>query len=126
MSSTTATPSRKAMSDAGTRRPSAARAARANATSVAIGMPHPPASPEPAVSPANIRAGTTTPPRAANVGSSAACRVDSSPSTSSRFTSSPMTRKKIVIRPSFTTWSRSSVCDQSPIVSVRSVLQKDS
>jgi hypothetical protein len=71
-----------------------------------------------------IRAGTITPPSAANVGRSAAWRVDSSPRTSSRFTSRPMTRKKIVMSPSFTTWSRSSVIDQSPMPTVTSVAQR--
>ena len=41
MSSITATPSRNAHSDEGTRVRRAASTARANATSVAMGMPHP-------------------------------------------------------------------------------------
>ena len=51
----------------------------------------------------NIAAGRSMPPIAAANGTTAARRSDSSPMASSRFTSRPISRKKMVIRPSFTT-----------------------
>ena len=108
MSSITATPSRKATSAVGTRRPRAASAHSAKATSVAIGMPQPREPASPPITARKIKAGRTIPPIAANTGSRAACRVESSPTSSSRFTSRPTTKKKIAIRPSLTRWRRSS------------------
>jgi hypothetical protein len=99
----------------GARRPMSASTPRANAVSVAIGIPHPPDPAPPARTAAKTRAGTSMPPAAANTGSIAARRVRSSPTASSRFTSSPITRKNRVMRPSFTTCRRSCSKVQPPI-----------
>ena len=72
--------------------------------SVAAGIAQPSAPSPPAVSATKIAIGSTTPPRAAIAGSSAALRSRSSPVTSSRLISSPTTKKNSAISPSLTQW----------------------
>ena len=127
MSSITATPSRNATSAAGAREPRAASAAEGEGD--VGGHRDPPAARALAAAGdgrGRSSTGSTIPPTAANAGSSAAWRVESSPTASSRFTSSPTTRKKIVIRPSLTTCWRFSTSENEPTRSVTSVLQKSS
>ena len=70
--------------------------------SVAMGMPQPRAPGVPALSAAKIRAGATSPPSAAATGRSALRKLERCPTESSRLISSPTTKKKTVIRASFT------------------------
>ena len=110
MSSMTATPSRKVISVGGTRRPrSGQRAPGRTRRRWPSGSPTPAAGPARGDGGEDQRRHDHAAQRPRTSGSSAAWRVDSSPTASSRFTSRPMTRKKSVIRPSLTTWSRSSL-----------------
>ena len=127
MSSITATPSRNATSPGGTLLPSAASAPSAKATSVAMGMPHPSRALAAADDGEEDQRRHHHAADAANTGSSAAPRVDSSPTASSRFTSRPMTRKKIAIRPSLTrSRTVSSSWKLADLAAMTSVVQKSS
>ncbi|CAN5469212.1 hypothetical protein BH20ACT17_BH20ACT17_02290 [soil metagenome] len=71
--------------------------------------------------------GTTIPPIAAKAGIASRRRSRSSPRSISRLASSPMTRKKNVIRPSLTQWRRSvEIPLPSPTVIASFVVHSDS
>jgi len=93
--------SRKIRRDDGALRPITDSAATANAISVATGMGQPPEWP-PKLIVKYITAGTIMPPNAALIGNTTLAGSDSSPCTSSRLSSRPTTKKKIVINPSLT------------------------
>src|SRR6478735_11072156 len=101
-SSTTARVSRKARRALGRLRPTMASTETANAMSVAVGAASPRAKPSAAVRfTARYRsAGTTMPPTAATIGTTAVLGFRSSPATISRLSSRPTTKKKIASRPS--------------------------
>ena len=107
MSSTIANVSNKTLTATGTREPRSATTPRANAMSVAIGIPHPLTPSPPALNATKISAGTIMPPSAAIAGSATARRSRSSPVTSSRLISMPTTKKNTAINKSLTTWARS-------------------
>ena len=86
------------------RGPSTAMQPTTNAMSVAMGIPQPRCAGEPNCSARYTPAGTSIPPMAATSGRAARCGSRSSPSTSSRFTSSPTTKKNSAIRPSLIQW----------------------
>ena len=101
ISSITAIASSSALSATGTRGPSSERMPSAKAMSVAAGI----AQPEilaglPMLRPTKISAGMAIPPIAATSGSEAWFQLDSWPSTTSRFTSSPTRKKNTAISPS--------------------------
>jgi hypothetical protein len=105
-SSTTARVSRNARSTDGSDVLMTARTASANAMSVAVGT----AQPWKDTSPATLTrqytsAGTAIPHSAATTGNAAADGDFSSPATSSRFSSIPATKKKIVSSPSDAQWA---------------------
>ena len=106
----------------GTRLPTSERTPSAKAMSVATGMPQPELPGPPALMITKIPAGTTMPPSAATIGSAAWRRSRSSPCTASRLISSPMTKKKITIKPSLiqpSSDSRSVRMSKSRTISVR-------
>jgi hypothetical protein len=107
MSSTIASASRKIFKPVGTLGPRSAMIPTAIAMSVAIGIPQPLAPSPPALNPAYSNAGTAMPPTAPATGSNACRGCASSPSNNSRLISSPTTKKKTVISPSFTKCARS-------------------
>ncbi len=98
-SSTTATVSMNARSRSGSRRPTSASMPSANAVSVDIATPQPCADGLPAFATRKIPIGTTIPPRPASSGRVTRRRCRSSPRSNSRLASSPITKKKNVIRP---------------------------
>ena len=125
MSSTIASVRRNTFSGLGTRDPSSAMTPTANAMSVAIGIPQPSTPSPPRLNTTYRPAGTIIPPRAAIAGIAARLGSASSPSTNSRLISSPTTKKKIAIRPSFTQCSNDSSRWKSPnSISSRSRCQK--
>ena len=79
----------------------------AKAVSVDIAAPQPFAPAPPALNARKIRTGSAMPPSAATSGIAMRRRSRSCPMSSSRLASSPTTRKKNVIRPSFTQCRRS-------------------
>ena len=96
-----AKPSRNARMEAGTRVLTMARMPRVNAMSVAAGMGHPFAvAGELAFTHAYTATGANMPPTAATSGNRARLAPASSPCTSSRFISRPMSRKNTAIKPS--------------------------
>ena len=99
-SSTIARAARKILREVGTRLPSSESTPKANAMSVAIGIPQPELVAFEALNKKNIPAGTIIPPKAANMGMAAFFGEESSPSTISRLISKPTNRKKIAINPS--------------------------
>ena len=101
MSSITAIASSSAFSATGTRLPSSARMPSAKAMSVAAGIAQPDRfSGVPRLIATNTSAGAAMPPIAANSGSEDCCQLDSWPVRTSRFTSSPTSRKNSAISPS--------------------------
>ncbi len=89
------------LSDAGTRLTKSERMPIAKAMSVAIGIPAPACVAVPKLKSKNSPAGTTIPPSAAKIGSEAFFKLESSPMYISRSSSKPMSKKKMVISPSF-------------------------
>ena len=101
MSSMIAVAVRNIFRDRGILFPSRVRIPKANAMSVAMGIPQPIIVFSCWFSVIYINAGITIPPMAAQNGSIASFISLSSPTMSSRFISKPMTRKNKVIKPSF-------------------------
>ena len=100
-SSTMASATKKVTNAGGTRLPNNTKAEMAKAMSVAIGIPQPAAPSSPEFMPKYISAGNAIPPTAASMGKIATLMLESSPTSTSRFISSPMMKKKIAIKPSF-------------------------
>src|SRR5215831_8882843 len=98
----------------------------AKAVSVDIAVPHPPADGWPAFTARKIATGTTIPPRPATSGIANRRRSRSSPMSNSRRASSPITRKKKVIKPLFTqpcrSWDMPKLPSRSEISVCHSVL----
>ena len=105
---------------------SSASAPSARAVSVDIAAPQPCAPLPPALNARNMATGTAIPPSAAATGIARRWRSRSSPVSSSRLASSPTTRKKSVIKPSFTQCRRSSEMPPLPMVIESFVVQNDS
>ena len=100
-SSRIASVSRKIFSADGTRLPRSARTPTAKAMSVAAGMAQPPfVTGSDQLKSRKISAGTAMPPTAAMPGNITSRGFFSLPSIISRFSSSPMRKKKIAIKPS--------------------------
>lgn len=99
-SSSTASASRNTRMPLGSPRPNMASTPSANAMSVAVGIGQPCVYCVPAVTSRKMPAGTSTPPTAAMAGMIAVLGFDSSPSTSSCFSSIATSRKKTASRPS--------------------------
>lgn len=100
-SSTIANAVRNTFKLIGIRLPKRYKTPKANAMSVAIGMPQPGADSAPLFNTNYIKAGTTIPPKAAAIGNIALRGFDNSPPTISRFNSNPTTKKNRAIKPSF-------------------------
>ncbi len=94
------------ISPLGTRPASITSAPAAKAMSVAMGIPQPCTASPPALKPRKTSAGTTMPPSAAITGRAAWRGSASSPTSSSRLSSRPTTKKKNAIRPSLIQWCR--------------------
>ena len=105
MSSMIARAARNTLTEAGILLPARDNMPRAKAISVAMGMAKPGCVAVPLLSKKWIADGTIIPPKAATTGIMAVFMSDSSPLYSSRSTSSPTMRKKMVISPSFTQFS---------------------
>ncbi len=101
MSSTTATVSMNARSRSGNRGPTSASTPSAKAVSVDIATPQPWAAGPPPLKARKIATGTSIPPLPATSGRATRRRSRSSPMSNSRRASSPITKKKNVIRPLF-------------------------
>ena len=101
ISSTTARVVRNILSDMGTRLPSIASTPSEKAISVAMGMAAPLLKSVPALNIRYIPTGTTMPPIAAMIGRSACLNELNSPTSTSRFISSPIVKKNIAMRASF-------------------------
>ncbi len=114
MSSTMAAAVTKTRSCRLMRLPSSARMPNVKAMSVAMGMPQPRWPMPPAFTSRYSAAGNSIPPTAASTGSAAFRRDASSPTMISRFTSRPMTKKNIAIRPSLIQCSAVSDRTNSP------------
>lgn len=100
-SSIIASVNKKSFRERGTLEPNSARIPRANAISVAAGMAHPLSDDELLrLNSTYIKAGTAMPPIAANPGSATWEKLDSWPTRISLFTSSPINKKNMAIRPS--------------------------
>ena len=100
MSSAMVSVERNTRSPNGTRSPKSARIPRQNAMSFAMGTPQPCSKPLPALTAVYTNAGTTAPPAAATMGSSALRGLVSSPAVISNFISSPTSRKNSAIKKS--------------------------
>lgn len=124
MSSTIASESSITRRPTGSRAPSTAMQPTTNAMSVAMGMPQPRAAGSPHWSARYRPAGTTMPPSAAATGRAARRASRSSPMTSSRFTSSPTTKKKTAINPSLIQWRSEWLIWKEPTPTVSVVFQK--
>ena len=112
---------RKILSPSGTREPRSASTPKANAMSVAIGMPQPELPEPPPTTSAKMTAGNTAPPSAAAMGNVARRTLSSSPTSSSRLISTPTTRKKMAIRPSLIHSSSGLLSTNSPMPTVMGV-----
>ncbi len=103
MSSTTARLSNSTRIEVGRFVPARASTPSAKAMSVATGIAQPLDAPgAPRATARNTRAGATMPPSAATTGRTAARASESSPTTSSRLSSRPATKKNTASRPSAT------------------------
>ena len=94
--------------------------------SVDIAAPQACAPGPPALNAVKIRMGIAIPPKEANTGIASRWRSRSSPVSSSRFASSPTTRKKNVISPLLTQWRRSIEMPPLPTLIDSFVVQNDS